>query len=189
MTILITAALENELGGHFKNEPVLYTGVGKVNAAYSLTKAIAKKRPGFIFNLGTAGSKMLPRGSVLLCTRFFQRDMDVSPLGFPVGVTPYSNIPRILDLDCLLPGYKTHTCSSGDNFVAAKVDLADCDVFDMEAYSLALICKIEEIPFICLKYVTDDGGECSASDWQENLKKGPAVLYKAFRDIYDKIMS
>jgi adenosylhomocysteine nucleosidase len=188
MGILIAAALERELGNCFANDPVIYTGVGKINAAYSLTKEIGKRQPKLVFNLGTAGSRKLPQESVVLCTRFFQRDMDVSPLGFPVGVTPYSDIPQFLDLDLSIPGYAPHTCSSGDNFVTAGDDLIDFDVFDMEAYSLALICKNEKIPFICLKYVTDDGSEHAAEDWKKNLERGPIALQKVFREVLEKLV-
>ena len=187
MNILVAAALEKELGDHFKEEDLVFTGVGKINAAYSLTKAIVKKRPKFVFNLGTAGSRKFSKGSVLLCTNFYQRDMNVSPLGFPIGVTPYSQNPRVLNFGVTLPGYTTHTCSSGDNFITTEDDPADCDVFDMEAYSLALVCKNEKISFICLKYITDGASETSASDWQENLENGPTALYEAYKNIRQEI--
>ena len=187
MNILITAALEQELGSHFQGEVVVFTGVGKVNAAYALTKAVIKRRPDFVFNLGTAGSRKIYKGSVLLCTKFYQRDMDVSPLGFPIGVTPYSKLPRVLNNGFVLPGYSTYACSSGDNFVTTETDLEHCDVLDMEAYSLALVCQNENIPFICLKYITDGASETAASDWQENLKNGPVALYEAYKSIREEI--
>ncbi len=183
MSVLIAAALENELGDHFRNESVVLTGVGKVNAAYALTKAIAAKRPACVFNVGSVASRKHPRGSVLLCTRFYQRDMDVSPLGFPVGVTPFSSGPSILDFDVSLRGWRNHTCSSGDNFVTKGECPHDSDAFDMEAYALALVCKNENIPFFCIKFVTDDGRRDAARDWQDNLKNAPAALYEAFEKI------
>jgi adenosylhomocysteine nucleosidase len=187
MTVLIAAALENELGEWFRNETVIYTGVGKANAAYALTKTVAQKRPALVFNLGSAASRKHSRGTVLLCTKFYQRDMDVTPLGFPVGITPFSGHPQILDLNYPLPGIKGHLCSSGDNFVTASVCPQDCDVFDMEAYSLALVCKNEGIPFFSLKYVTDDGGESAADDWQENVEKSGLPLFEAYKNILARI--
>lgn len=187
MSVLITAALSSELGEHFAHEPVIYTGIGKINASYVLTKAIAKKRPALIFNVGSAGSRKHARGAVLFCTKFYQRDMDVSPLGFPVGVTPFSSHPQILDLNYSLPGVKGHACSSGDNFVTAGTCPQDCDVFDMEAYALALVCRNEDIPFFCLKYVTDDGRANAANDWQDNVHRSGAALFEAYNDILSKI--
>ncbi|HTK84133.1 MAG TPA: nucleosidase [Patescibacteria group bacterium] len=189
MTVLIAAALEDELGDYFRNEMIVYTGVGKVNAAYALTKAISKKRPALVFNLGSAASRTHPRGSVLLCTKFYQRDMDVSPLGFPVGVTPFSSHSQILDLNHTLHDAQGHTCSSGDNFVTSGVCPQNCDVFDMEAYSLALVCKNEDIPFFCLKYVTDDGNEQAAADWQQNVKNSGRALSDAYRKILSEVAS
>jgi len=38
-------------------------------------------------------------------------------------------------------------------------------VVDMEAYVLALIALNEGIPFVCLKYISDDAGNDAAGDW------------------------
>jgi len=35
----------------------------------------------------------------------------------------------------------------------------------MEAYVLALIARDENIPFVCLKYISDDAGSDAADDW------------------------
>jgi adenosylhomocysteine nucleosidase len=35
----------------------------------------------------------------------------------------------------------------------------------MEAYPLALIAMKERIPFLCLKYISDDAGSEAADDW------------------------
>ncbi|HCR76652.1 MAG TPA: nucleosidase, partial [Chryseobacterium sp.] len=39
------------------------------------------------------------------------------------------------------------------------------NIVDMEAYPLALISMKEEIPFLCLKYISDDAGSDAADDW------------------------
>ena len=54
---LIVFALEQESQGLFSEYPCLYTGVGKLNAAYTLLKYLSSEpRPPLIINLGTAGS-------------------------------------------------------------------------------------------------------------------------------------
>ena len=92
---LIVMALELEGQGVFESRgiPVLYCGVGKVNATYALTRRLADYRhaghaPPHVLNFGTAGSRSHPTGTVVECRAFVQRDMDVSGLGFPRGVTP-----------------------------------------------------------------------------------------------------
>ena len=153
MNRLIVAALKSEVGHYFPDANVLLTGVGKINAAYALTKALHMRKPGLVFNLGTAGSFKHSPGTVLICDRFYQRDMDVSPLGFAVGVTPYSTVPEVLEYGRVIEGYPPSLCGTGDNFnVCEQKHSSHCDALDMEAYSLALVCKNENIPFVCVKY-------------------------------------
>ena len=83
--------------------PVLYTGVGKVNAAMTLTRALAGYRHAGqplprVVNFGSAGSRRLATGTVVACTAFHQRDMDVSGLGFAPGATPYEEIPAVIEI-------------------------------------------------------------------------------------------
>ena len=80
---LVVCALKDEFSIKGSNYNLLYTGVGKVNAAIHLTEYLLKKgRPEYIINYGTAGSKKVKAGSLVDCTKFVQRDMDVSGLGF-----------------------------------------------------------------------------------------------------------
>lgn len=83
----------------------MFTGIGKVNAAIALTKAIATRRPVLIVNLGSAGSQRHGKGEVVCCTRFVQRDMDVTPLGFDRYQTPLSDIPVVLEHGAQIPGW------------------------------------------------------------------------------------
>ena len=99
--ILIVSALEVETQGKLKDYNVLYTGVGKVNATYELTKHFGKHGShipySLIINYGTAGSRKIKRKTLVDCTKFVQRDMDVTPLGFKIGQTPYDEIEEIND--------------------------------------------------------------------------------------------
>lgn len=54
--ILFVFALESEAAGEFNQVNKLITGIGKVNAAYQLTKEIGRKRPRLIINLGSASA-------------------------------------------------------------------------------------------------------------------------------------
>jgi len=46
-----------------------------------------------VLNFGTAGSHILKTGSFVACRQFVQRDMDVSGIGYPLGVTPSKRSP------------------------------------------------------------------------------------------------
>ncbi|MFJ4067239.1 nucleosidase [Pseudomonas sp. NPDC089996] len=161
---LFVFALEAEAGDVFTELNAVFTGIGKVNAAIGLTRAIQQQRPRLIVNLGSAGSQRHGKGEVVCCTRFVQRDMDVTPLGFARYETPLSNIPVLLEHGQAIAGLPEETCGSGDSFEVNHGD-APYDVVDMEAYVFALIAREEGIPFVCLKYISDDAGSDAAGDW------------------------
>src|SRR5690349_10795536 len=100
---------------------LLLTGVGKVNAAYQLTKRLAQRRaegrlPELVVNFGTAGSRSLPTGSIVGCTRFVQNDMDARGLGFALGQTPFDSLPNVLETPRLFPDLPAGVCTSADRF-------------------------------------------------------------------------
>ena len=178
--ILIVCALEQETQGQLGDyDPdVIYTGVGKVNATYKLTsylESFGEYMPyKIVINYGTAGSRDLPIGELVDCTKFTQRDMDVTGMGFIKGQTPFEKeVPMILDYDHIQfnPIGKKLRCGTGDNFVQTDKDTYS-DVFDMEAYALAKVCHHYKVPFISFKYITDNADEHSPKDWEDNLGDG-----------------
>ena len=179
--ILIVSALEVETQGQLEDYRVLYTGVGKVNATLELTKVLQKAHlhylppmPKLVINYGTAGSRELPIGELVDCTKFTQRDMNVTSLGFMQGQTPFeNNVSIVLDYDRVEfnPIGKKMRCGSGDNFVQDNKEIYS-DVFDMEAYALAKVCHHYKIPFISFKYITDNANEHSPGDWKDNCSDG-----------------
>ena len=167
--ILIVCALEMETQGQLDDYNVIYTGVGKVNAAYKLTRHLVTFGcPKRVINFGTAGSRALPIGKLVECTKFVQRDMDKTALGFEKAETAFeTDVPRIIEFgDGLI-------CGTGDNFVQDIMkEMPMINVFDMEAYALAKICKLHDIKFKCFKYISDYANDESSNDWIENCHKG-----------------
>ena len=88
--LALMMALANESKGLFESAgiDVHYSGIGKVNAAFKAYEVIQKTGCKTLLNLGTAGSSHFDAHALVEVTQFVQRDMDVSPLGFAVGVTP-----------------------------------------------------------------------------------------------------
>ena len=92
--VVVVMALPAESAGVFEaaRVPVLYCGVGKLNAAIALTRELRRyvhesRPPPLVVNFGSAGSRTHAAGTLVSCHEFVQRDMDVTALGFPVGVT------------------------------------------------------------------------------------------------------
>ena len=162
--------------------PVLYTGIGKINAASRLMRAVLVRRPALVLAFGTAGSPRLAPHTLVECTRFVQRDMDARPLGVPLGVTPLDDLPATLEVPARLPWLAAATCGSADHFVSGH-DTGECDVVEMEAYALAKVCRREGLPFTAVKYVTDGGNAGAGGEFATNLPRSAA----AFRAVYDRI--
>lgn len=161
---LFVFALDSEAGKVFDDKNKLVTGIGKVNAAIELTKEIHLRRPQLIVNLGSAGSQSFQKGEVVCCTKFIQRDMDVRGLGFSLYETPLSGIPPVLEYGYQMQGLREGICGSGDSFEMNHSE-TEYTIVDMEAYPLALVAMKENIPFLCLKYISDDAGSDAADDW------------------------
>ena len=185
--VLIVCALEQETQGQLDNyfddeRQILYTGVGKVNATLKLTQRLHSSHlhymppmPKLVINYGTAGSRKSPIGELVDCTKFIQRDMDVTGLGFMKHQTPYES-PNEMVIRCTSkfnPIGKNYTCGTGDSFVE-NIEKGDSniDVFDMESYALAKVCYHYDISFISFKYITDNANEHSSKDWEDNLGDG-----------------
>ena len=179
---LYVFALESEATHEFNHVSPLFVGVGKLNAMYHLLKRILDEKPSIIINLGSAGSTVHKRGEVVCCTGFVQRDMDVTALGFEKYKTPFSIHEPILRYGIRLQGLPEGICGTGDSFVTDH-NCHDYDVIDMEAFPLAWIAMQEEIPFLCLKYISDGADGTAASDWPEMVKLASAALKKVMGDI------
>lgn len=174
---LFVFALHSEAAGEFDDCNKLIVGAGKVNAAYELTKAIYQQRPELIVNLGSAGSNAFSRGEVVCCTRFIQRDMDASALGFQQYETPFSDIPAMLTYGLKVEGLPEGICGTGDRFETSH-SFDNYSVIDMEAYSLAYVAKKEEIPFLCLKYISDGADGLAAEDWAIEVHRAANAFKK-----------
>jgi len=167
--------------------PVLYTGVGKVNAAMTLARALTGYRHDGrplprVVNFGSAGSGRFAAGTVVACTAFHERDMDVSGLGFAPGVTPYEEIPSVFEFATPFADLPRATCGTGDSFETG-LRSQDCDVVDMEAYALAKVCHVEGATFACAKYVSDGADHAAATDWQANLHRAAEQFLALYRQL------
>jgi adenosylhomocysteine nucleosidase len=184
--ILVVMALEIESQGLFAEASVdvLYTGLGKVNAAHRLTRRLSEERARGVtprvVNFGTVGSRRFETGAVVGCHRFVQRDMDVTGLGFALGETPFESVPAELAFPVVFEDLPAGVCASGDRFEAIDRDLP-WDVVDMEAYALAKVCLLEEVPFACAKFVTDGANGNAAGDWQANLPRAARAFLELYR--------
>jgi adenosylhomocysteine nucleosidase len=187
--ILVVMALRSEGAGVFEQAsvPVLYCGVGKVNAAIALTRELTRyshagRALPLVLNFGTAGSREHAPGTLVACREFVQRDMDVSGLGFPLGVTPFEEGPAGLKFDSEFPELPSAVCGTGDSFATGAWAGAHTLV-DMEAYALAKVCWIEGARFGCVKFISDGADHTAADDWRDNVHKAAEEFLRVYRRV------
>ena len=186
--ILIVSALEVETQGKLDDWDVIYTGVGKINATMTLVDRLTDYnyvKPDLVINYGTAGSRKIKKKTLVDCTKFVQRDMDVTGLGFLRGETPFEQDPPVIiqpqHID-FNPIGRNATCGTGDCFVEDKSQYYG-EVVDMEAYALAKVCYLYGVPFISFKYITDGADEQAHEDWEANLADGIVEFQKKVLDL------
>ncbi len=160
-------ALPEEAQTFPENMNVRFSGIGKINATIGAFRLRGKKH---VFNLGSVGSKSLPIGTLVECTKFEQLDFNLSAIGIKSGAL--ISVPGITS-------FPKVTCGTSDSFITDWAGIT-CDVVDMEAYAIATVCSLYKIKFTCIKYVTDNANETSAKDWHSSLKQASEALYQAY---------
>lgn len=176
-SILFVMAAEAEYGPFLRSrfEPLM-TGVGPVEAAIVLTRALAQlaqadELPDLVVSLGSAGSAKLEQTEVYQATSVSYRDMDASPLGFEKGRTPFLDLPATIDLPLRIPGIPEASLSTGGNVVSGQAyDGIAADMVDMETFAILRTCQAYELPLIGLRGISDGVEELQhISGWTEYL--------------------
>ncbi len=148
------------------------TGVGKVAASIAVERSIATHKPDAVINIGTAGAVTYEIGSVHLCKRFVDRDMEkLQNFGVPFE----EDFIDLIDKCGLFSNWKFDSvCNTGDTFLTTADGTGD--VFDMESFAVARVCRNHNIPFVGIKCVTDIIGKNSIKHWEEKLAEAQRIL-------------
>ncbi|AJY45749.1 5'-methylthioadenosine/S-adenosylhomocysteine nucleosidase [Martelella endophytica] len=176
-TVLFVMAAAPEYGERLKARIApLMTGIGPVEAAVVLTRALAEASgkgalPDLVVSLGSAGSAMLEQTEIYQASSVSYRDMDASPLGFEKGRTPFLDLPAEVPLPFAIPGIPAARLSSGGNIVSgAAYDAIDADMVDMETFALLRACQSFDVPLIGLRGISDGKAELHhVDDWTQYL--------------------
>jgi adenosylhomocysteine nucleosidase len=174
MKTILFVALPSELPNELvpNGIDVVYTGVGKVNAAIKATETLKGLDPKdtIVINYGSAGGHEVMVGNLFKCKTFIQRDMDARPFAEET-ITPFDNEIVMGKIDFNGLGY--NICYTQDHF-----ETIPSVICDMEAYSIAKVCKIYGFDFTAYKYVSDNG---NPDDWETNHNKGIELFLKALQ--------
>lgn len=169
--ILYVMAADPEYGDNLKARITpLMCGVGPVESAINLTRALAHGPPDLVVSLGSAGSKTLEQAEIYEVASVNYRDMDASPLGFEKGATPFLDLPAELPMTVIgdLPAKRL---STGANIVSgAAYDTIDADMVDMETFALKRVCMTFDVPLVGLRGISDGAADLHHfDDWTQYL--------------------
>jgi len=139
---------------------IVKTGVGKVNAAYALTKALIEHKVDYIVNLGFAGAtKPYHVGDVVLVTEARYHDFNLTMFGYDKGQVPglpstFETSSKILQLAHeKLNSLKEAKLYTGDMFMTDTND--EQFLVDMEGAALYHIAHKHQVPILSIKVVSD----------------------------------
>lgn len=161
--------------------PVVFTGLGKLNAALALTQAIAHHQPTIVLNFGTAGRLESTIDGLVEVADVLQRDMVAEPLA-PRGQTPFDPTPHVLR-----SGFEGVRCATGDSFVTSIEPWLveqNVHVVDMELFALALVCHRNGLAWRSFKYITDDTDDNSADHWQDKVHHGRDLFLAKLDELF-----
>lgn len=182
MNDLIVFALESEAPNLAQYENVFFLGVGKVNAAIATMRLISAYNPKRIINLGTAGGITVDKG-IHRVNKLIQHDVNLKPLGLNPGFHLHDELSVIS-----LSGEGV-TCASGDFFVLEPDKLrTDCDIVEMEAYSIVKACKVMNVEVEVYKYISDSADANAIQEWRDNVSEGERHYLQVLENLNVKLI-
>lgn len=179
-------------------------GIGKVNAALGCRAMIQEARPDIIINTGVAGgtggkARVL---DVAAATAVGYHDVWCGPGTTPgqaAGCPPqFAGHEATLALAALRnnPKVKFGTIASGDVFVDSRSTVdhvlslyPDAIGVDMESGAIAQTCYRFDIPFVCLRVISDTPGEVAdnGAQYDSFWTAAPRETFEIIRDIVNAL--
>ena len=177
----------------------IQSGIGKVNAAVATLTLIENFHPDIVVNTGVAGgtgsgARIL---DVVVGSRIAYHDCWCGPgteWGEAAGCPRYFTAPApLLELDCLKEGGRIRhgLIASGDIFVSRPEDVSrilgvhpDTIAVDMESGAIAQVCYLKNIPFLCIRVLSDTPGQADNISQYENFwEDAPAETFAILRQL------
>lgn len=184
----------NFIKGKINNKQVVLVeaGVGKVNAARTTQILIDNFDVDAIINVGSAGASNdeLNIGDIVIGKKLVQHDFDITAFGHPKGYI--SNVGQYLESDKKLieqiknaikelenSDFKilVGTIASGDIFCTDAImkekirNKFETDAIEMEGAAIAQVCKLDNIPFVVIRGISDSPNGNNEITFEQYLKK------------------
>lgn len=177
------------------------SGIGKVNAAVAAQILVDRFDVQGVVISGLAGSLVptLRRGDVVVSNFVVQYDVDLTSFGRRTGEIP--NVARLLEADSAFVHIAAEvfehldeqkiknrnlivgTIATGDAFVAdpQKVRWLQREfgavAAEMEGGAVGQVCSMNNVPFVAVRVISDDGGGTAADDFLQFLSEASVLTF------------
>ena len=188
-----------------KDVVIAKCGVGKVFSAVTAEIMILKFNVDAIINTGVAGSvSSLKIGDIAISTSVVQYDMDTTAIGDPLGLISGINIIYFLSDERLSStalnvahglGLRAElgVIASGDKFVSDKKIKKHVETnfgalcVEMEGGAIGHVAYINNVPFVVIRSISDDGDNSHAVDFATFAKTSAEVSVKVIKGLLTSI--
>ena len=181
-------------------------GIGKVNAARTTQILIDNFNIDAIINVGSAGSANdeLDIGDIVIGNKIAQHDFDITVFGHPKGYI--SNVGQYVESDVTLIEMmeqtiarlqdnefkiKMGTIASGDIFctelkMKEKIrNKFNADAIEMEGAAIAQVCKLDNIPFLIIRSISDKPNGNNHITFEQFLEKASKRCAKIIKEFLE----
>lgn len=171
-------------------------GIGKVNAAIGTLTLIDTFHPDLVINTGVAGGTGHGAGilDVVVAKEVAYHDVWCGPgtvEGQAAGCPARFSCPLTDETIARIPNAKQGLVASGDIFVSREEDVKrilklypDAIAVDMESASIAHVCHLKNIPFVCIRVVSDTPGAADNIAQYENFwTLAPQHTFEALKSL------
>ncbi len=198
VTINDTRFHTGKIGSH--EIVTMQCGIGKVNAAIGTLTLIEHFHPNLVVNSGVAGGTGGGAGilDVVIADAVAYHDVWCGP-----GTEPGQAAECPARFACALPqevidsipGAKHGLIASGDIFVAHRHDVdrilqlyPEAMAVDMESAAIAHVCHLKNVPFVCIRVISDTPGAADNISQYENFwDDAPRHTFEALTAILKKL--
>lgn len=178
-------------------------GIGKVNAAMGTMTLIDQFAPEMVINTGVAGGTGGNAGvlDIVVGSRIAYHDVWCGPgteWGDAAGCPRFFHTTDMVSsLPCLHEGdtVKHGLICSGDIFVSDPEVVArikslypDVDAVDMESAAIAQTCYLRDVPFACMRVISDTpGADDNISQYENFWEEAPRHTFDMLRQIITEL--
>lgn len=169
-TLYVSATTLEHGVDNINGYPVYIIGTGKVLSAINTVTLLNTFKPDLIINFGSCGNLKNYKVGEVLEVGTVVNDIDARPFA-EYGTTPFSEYSNLRLSDSPIKCFTTDYFYDRTHYYSPKYDemIGECDIVDMELYSIALACSIHGVTCKSFKWVSDNGNN---DDWKVNAAIG-----------------